>query len=151
MTEIPEVDEFQGEIPDKGTQTDINFANNIYAFLYWCANTFVTAINTLAKKLNLLSEEINTSASQASQSASQALQSANTATASANNKGSWKNLKGTFPPGISVNHENSIWISNNILIDITQSEPNISNDDWTKALCDEEESLEMLHAFSLYY
>lgn len=55
---------YTGIIPNKATQTDNEFANNIFGFLNYSGNTFVGNFNTIVGQFNVLSEEINTTASQ---------------------------------------------------------------------------------------
>ena len=63
----------------------------------------------------------------------EASDSADIAIASANNKGLWSNLTGALNIPASVNHNNSFWVLNTDLVDVTLSEPKDVNTDWTKA------------------
>jgi len=58
--------------------------------------------------------------------------SADIAIASANNKGLWSALTGSLNIPASVNHNNSFWVLNVNLADVTLSEPTDVNTDWTK-------------------
>jgi hypothetical protein len=50
---------FTGTIPDKASQTDNEFANNIFGFLNYSGVSFVSDVNTIANQLNTLSDEID--------------------------------------------------------------------------------------------
>lgn len=61
-----------------------------------------------------------------------AYSNATLAMATANNKGDWGVLTGVMNIPASVNHNSSIWVLNTNLGDITSSEPQIGNSDWTQ-------------------
>ncbi len=64
MQEISNLTVYTGIIPNKATQTDNEFANNIFGFLNYSGNTFVGNFNTIIGQFNVLSGEINTTAEQ---------------------------------------------------------------------------------------
>lgn len=64
MQEISNLTVYTGIIPNKATQTDNEFANNIFGFLNYSGNTFVGNFNTIIGQFNVLSGEINSTASQ---------------------------------------------------------------------------------------
>jgi len=75
---------FTGVIPNKATQTDYDFANNIFGFLNYSGNTLIPYMNDTISDLNILSGEINTAASATAtnaQTAQTAYQQAQTAIA----------------------------------------------------------------------
>jgi hypothetical protein len=79
-----------------------------------------------------LSEEQNNMATDMDTVAAEVEANALIASGSANNHGAWSSLTGSFPIGEAVNHNNSIWVSNIAIADITASEPTTSNTDWTQ-------------------
>lgn len=64
MQEISILPVYTGTIPNKATQTDNDFANNIFGFLNYSGNTFVGNFNTIVGQFNVLKGEINSTASQ---------------------------------------------------------------------------------------
>jgi hypothetical protein len=64
MQEISNLSVYTGIIPNKATQTDNEFANNIFGFLNYSGNTFVGNFNTIITQFNVLSGEINTAATE---------------------------------------------------------------------------------------
>lgn len=64
MQEISNLPVYTGIIPNKKTQTDTEFANNIFGFLNYSGNVFVGNFNTIVGQFNVLSGEINSTASQ---------------------------------------------------------------------------------------
>ena len=64
MQEISNLTVYTGIIPNKATQTDNEFANNIFGFLNYSGNTFVGNFNTIIGQFNVLSGEINSTAEQ---------------------------------------------------------------------------------------
>lgn len=64
MQEISSLPVYTGTIPNKATQTDNDFANNIFGFLNYSGNTFVGNFNTIVGQFNVLKGEINSTASQ---------------------------------------------------------------------------------------
>lgn len=64
MQEISNLPVYTGTIPNKATQTDNEFANNIFGFLNYSGNTFVGNFNTIIGQVNVLSGEINSTAEQ---------------------------------------------------------------------------------------
>lgn len=72
MQQISNLPVFTGTIPNKATQNDTDFANNIFGFLNYSGNSFVTDFNVIVGQFNTLSGEIQTAASSASTNAGQA-------------------------------------------------------------------------------
>ena len=117
-----------------------NAENHILAL-----GTHVTEVNTQIGQINTTVEEINTdileiddkvtqaetAEANASVSATSAANSASLAALTANNLGAWSALTGSFDLGNSVNHNDSVWIANVDIADVTLSEPSSSNTDWT--------------------
>lgn len=62
MTEIPSVQPYSGDMPNRAEQDRDTFANNIYAYITWAGTTFLNAFNLAIDKINILSGEINTTA-----------------------------------------------------------------------------------------
>ena len=58
MQQISNLPVFTGTIPNKATQNDTDFANNIFGFLNYSGNSFVTDFNTIIGEFNILSDEI---------------------------------------------------------------------------------------------
>ncbi len=54
MQTISNLTVFTGTIPDKATQTDTDFANNIFGFLNYNGSYFVSGMNTIVNQLNIL-------------------------------------------------------------------------------------------------
>lgn len=64
---------FTGTIPDKATQTDNEFANNVFGFINYTGIPFVTDVNTIVNQLNILSDQINIAATQTATNAQNAV------------------------------------------------------------------------------
>jgi len=106
----------------------------------------VTEQNGLKDQLNTVIDEINTNTSgiaaqvtaaetavtNAETAVTNAETAATNAAASANNNGAWANLTGSLAAGQSVTHNDSVWISDVLIADITLSEPSEGNSDWTE-------------------
>ena len=87
---------------------------------------------TTITQLNTAFGEINTTEANINNKEASAVSASNTATASANNKGAWSLLTGALNIPASVNHNDSTWILNTNLADVTLSEPTDINTDWAK-------------------
>ena len=72
MQQISNLPVFTGTIPNKAIQTDYDFANNVFGFLNYSGNSFVTNFNTIVGQFNTLSGEVQTAAQSASTNAGQA-------------------------------------------------------------------------------
>lgn len=72
MQQISNLPVFTGTIPNKATQNDTDFANNVFGFLNYSGNSFVTDFNVIVGQFNTLSDEIQTAAQSASTNAGQA-------------------------------------------------------------------------------
>lgn len=72
MQQISNLPVFTGTIPNKATQNDTDFANNIFGFLNYSGNSFVTDFNVIVGQFNTLSDEIQTAAQSATTNAGQA-------------------------------------------------------------------------------
>lgn len=59
---VPGIVQYTGTIPDKSTQTPVEFANNVYPFHLYVNNTFVPQVDAITSSLNILSSEINQTA-----------------------------------------------------------------------------------------
>ncbi len=81
MQSISNLTVFNGVIPNKATQTDTEFANNIFGFLNYSGVPFVTDVNTIVSQLNILSDQINTAATQTATNAQNAVNATATLTA----------------------------------------------------------------------
>lgn len=64
MQEISNLPVYAGTIPNKATQTDNEFANNIFGFLNYSGNVFVGNFNTIVGQFNILKGEIDSVSSQ---------------------------------------------------------------------------------------
>lgn len=73
MQTISNLTVFTGTIPDKATQTDTDFANNIFGFLNYNGSYFVSGMNTIVNQLNILSDQINTAATSTATNAQNAV------------------------------------------------------------------------------
>lgn len=58
MQQISNLPVFTGTIPNKATQNDTDFANNIFGFLNYSGNIFVADFNSTIGEFNTLSDEI---------------------------------------------------------------------------------------------
>ncbi len=72
MQQISNLPVFTGTIPNKAIQNDTDFANNVFGFLNYSGNSFVTDFNVIVGQFNTLSDEIQTAAQSASTNAGQA-------------------------------------------------------------------------------
>ena len=72
MEQISKLPVYAGTIPNKATQSDDEFANNIFGFLNYSGNSFVRDFNIIVDEFNTLSDEIQTAAQSASTNAGQA-------------------------------------------------------------------------------
>lgn len=72
MEQISKLPVYAGTIPNKATQSDDEFANNIFGFLNYSGNSFVRDFNVIVGQFNTLSDEIQTAAQSASTNAGQA-------------------------------------------------------------------------------
>ena len=88
--------------------------------------------DTVIGQMNTAFGEINTTETNINAKEASAVAASSTATAAANNKGSWSALTGALNIPASVNHNDSTWILNTNLADVTLSEPTDINTDWTK-------------------
>jgi len=129
---IPSIAEYTGTIPDKALQTETEFANNVYPFHLFYNDSFITDTTSFASSLNTFKTEVNATAVTMNGYAATATNAASTAQASANNKGNWSALTGALNIPASVNHNDSVWVLNVNLADVTLSEPTDINTDWTK-------------------
>jgi len=66
MTTIPTLTVYSGVIPDKATQTAIEFANNVYPYMKFYDETRVPEMQSHATALNTLSAEMGQNALQVS-------------------------------------------------------------------------------------
>lgn len=64
MQKISSLPVYSGVIPNKKTQNDYDFANNIFGFINYSGNTFIPFFNDTTTDLNILSGEINTKANE---------------------------------------------------------------------------------------
>lgn len=62
MQEISSLPVYAGVIPNKATQNDYDFANNIFGFINYSGNTLIPFFNDTITDLNILSGQINTKA-----------------------------------------------------------------------------------------
>lgn len=72
MQQISNLPVYAGIIPNKAIQTDDEFSNNIFGFLNYSGNSFVTDFNVIVGQFNTLSGELETAASSASTNAEEA-------------------------------------------------------------------------------
>ncbi len=86
---IPTISEYTGTIPDKATQDEDIFANNVYPFHLFYNDSFITDTTQFATDLNILSGEINVVAGEVSTNALLAETAATIAVGAANYKGDW--------------------------------------------------------------
>ncbi len=59
MIEMPSIDEYPNEVPDRSKQNKYIFADNIFLYIKWVGGTFLKSLNLFVEKLNLLSGEID--------------------------------------------------------------------------------------------
>lgn len=64
MQEISLLPVYAGVIPNKATQNDYDFANNIFGFINYSGNTLIPFFNETITDLNILSGQINTKANE---------------------------------------------------------------------------------------
>ncbi|MFA9238297.1 MAG: hypothetical protein ACEQSQ_00225 [Candidatus Paceibacteria bacterium] len=64
MQEISSLPVYTGVIPNKQTQNDYDFANNVFGFINYSGNTLIPYFNDTITDLNILSGQINTKASE---------------------------------------------------------------------------------------
>ncbi len=62
MQQISLLPVYTGVIPNKQTQNDYDFANNIFGFINYSGNTLIPYFNDTITDLNILSDQINTKA-----------------------------------------------------------------------------------------
>lgn len=72
MQTISNLTVFTGTIPNKATQTDNEFANNIFGFLNYSGVPFVRDLNIIVDELNTLIDEIGIASSETAQHATDA-------------------------------------------------------------------------------
>lgn len=72
MKQISKLPVYAGTIPNKATQSDDEFANNIFGFLNYSGNSFVRDFNVIVDEFNTLSDEIQTAEQSISNYAGQA-------------------------------------------------------------------------------
>ena len=96
-------------------------------------NTTVAEVNTDIEGIDEKVTQAETAETNAENSATSAANSASLAALTANNLGAWSSLTGSFTLGNSVNHNESVWIANVDIADVTLSEPSSTNSDWTEA------------------
>lgn len=72
MEQISKLPVYAGTIPNKATQSDDEFANNIFGFLNYSGNSFVRDFNVIVDEFNTLSNEIQTAEQSISNYAGQA-------------------------------------------------------------------------------
>ena len=72
MEQISKLPVYAGTIPNKSTQSDDEFANNIFGFLNYSGNSFVRDFNVIVDEFNTLSDEIQTAEQSISNYAGQA-------------------------------------------------------------------------------
>lgn len=92
-------------------------------------------IAAASAQVDLASAQANIAADQAALAANYVTE-AGVAASSANNRGAWSNLTGSLTLPASVTHDWSIWVLNVDLLDVTLSEPTLTNTDWTKVNSD---------------
>lgn len=95
-------------------------------------NVQIGQINTAIDEMNTDIATTNQNVIDAQTAATESANSASLAASTANNNGSWSSLTGSFPVGEAVNHNDSVWVSNFAIPDVTASEPSDTNPDWTE-------------------
>lgn len=70
MQEISNLAVYTGIIPNKTTQSEKDFANNVFGFLNYSGNIFVVNLNDIIDELNILSGQINVKAGEVETNAS---------------------------------------------------------------------------------
>ena len=58
MQEISSLPEYTGIVPNKATQNDYDFANNIFGFINYNGNVLIPEINQMVIALNILSDQM---------------------------------------------------------------------------------------------
>jgi len=137
--------------PLKATEVDASSPASISAYVASqeahnedISDNFVPEVNEVGEQMNTVASEVNDNAAAAAQSVTDAETQVTLAeaaaaqsAASANNHGAWSNLTGAFPIGESVTHDGGVWISNIAISDVTASEPDSENSDWTDISIDD--------------
>ncbi|MEA2091222.1 MAG: hypothetical protein U9O83_02520 [Campylobacterota bacterium] len=124
-----------GEIPQaghRGVDVRDTFVTKQEAFQDKLTDSTVDEMNAVGSEMNATASQVNSDATDAESSAVEAADSASSALAGSNNKGNWSALTGALNIPASVNHNDSVWMLNVNLADVTLSEPTDVNSDWTE-------------------
>ena len=103
MQEISSLPVYTGVIPNKATQNDYDFANNIFGFINYSGNTLIPFFNDTITDLNILSGQINIKADEV-------LANSIIATGFTNYQGGW-NSSTTYTKGQSVSFNGLYYVS----------------------------------------
>jgi len=124
-TEIDEISPVP-EAGHRGVDTRDDFVSKQEIYQDYQRTDLQPELNTSIGQINTVAGEIEINAQTASDAAT-------TASALSNNQGDWSVLTGALNIPASVNHDDAIWALNVNLADITASEPDSENSDWTLA------------------
>ncbi len=127
-TTITPITDYAGGVPDKTTQNQAVFSQNASDWTDYQANELVPDVNTSISLINNVTDEINSTATTINNNAVSASSSAAIALAVANFKGVWASLTGSLSIPSSVEHNNDVYMLLVDLADVTQNEPNLTND-----------------------
>ncbi|WBC28529.1 long tail fiber protein distal subunit [Thiohalocapsa phage LS06-2018-MD03] len=143
---VPQIDQTISSIPTIMPRADVvtiadqdQFTSEFEATMDILSETTVDELNAYGDQVDVVADYINTKANEASTSATtaetsatEAASSASTAFAAQNNQGAWVNLLGAKTIGTVCTHTGGTWISNVAFTQIENSEPNITNTDWSQ-------------------
>lgn len=122
-----------GPPADPPTRSDPdNFRERADEFVDWQANDFPDEINGFITELNTFVDEVNETSDTINTNTAIGLDAKNVSLAAANFKGSWEDLTGSLSIPSSVEHGGEFWMLLTNLVDVTLSEPSVSNTDWAK-------------------
>jgi len=110
MTELPDLDNYSGVIPDKASQSKDEFADAINPYLNFWNVTAVPQLQDWGTKLRTLATEISDFATSAESSKTSAEEARDVALGAANYKGDWDSGT-TYGLGESVTYNGSIMYS----------------------------------------
>ncbi len=127
-----------GTVPDYSQGADV-FAINAESTIkqlpavFSKINAVLAWFFTTAGQVFDNAEICNTAAGTATDAAVAAADSAEIAATASDYKGLWSGLTGALPLPARVGHAGTTWDLNNVLADVTASEPSFANGDWSAA------------------
>lgn len=112
-------------VPPQAGQAEEIFAPAAYAF--------VNALDTFGQKQNELADWVSSQAEEIEKNSAKSADAyiaAQAAIAASRYKGLWSDAAGAVMAGDVYSHDGVVWMAQRDIIDISQSEPRLSNDDW---------------------